>query len=468
MKISNEQLSKLYEEENGKLLLGLSNTRFNQYVEIINNTKAYIEIIKSIPQNLSNLEKAYYIYNKLGILLYENESLVYNHIENIGMYYSTIRDNGIGNCRQMCELYVTMLTMTNTIERFYLTRKPVGVEKVDLRHIDAIIQIDGKLYMTDIIRDTVNMRAGIKNMKFGYIDTEKKRIDEIISFINENSIIGIEQRNTLIEYIKQKQFEKFLIDMSELQKKYDTDLGIEFLKRKIPKIEYALLIKEQIGELTEIPRKAQGDKLSIEYLDRKTNMMRSYKDIGFPFYLKLKKYHYLEEIIDKEFIPQMFDNDSSIRKRYSYANNILPSNMLEENIELDIEIILNFFFKIEPEIDLELCFKYLKYVLERIYETRSYNGKTIDRGWINKNIRFYKMINECDIENNSSLFHLMTLIAVRIEKKGQKYDFFELGGEKKYKRVPYREMIAKLKIEKPKICFKFSDKRKDTLGELEI
>ena len=76
------------------------------------------------------------------------------------------------------------------------------------------------------------MRAGIKNMKFGYIDTEKKRIDEIISFINENSIIGIEQRNTLIEYIKQKQFEKFLIDMSELQKKYDTDLGIEFLKRK--------------------------------------------------------------------------------------------------------------------------------------------------------------------------------------------------------------------------------------------
>ena len=47
MKISNEQLSKLYEEENGKLLLGLSNTRFNQYVEIINNTKAYIEIIDS-------------------------------------------------------------------------------------------------------------------------------------------------------------------------------------------------------------------------------------------------------------------------------------------------------------------------------------------------------------------------------------------------------------------------------------
>ena len=42
MKISNEQLSKLYEEENGKLLLGLSNSRFNQYVEIINNTKGRV------------------------------------------------------------------------------------------------------------------------------------------------------------------------------------------------------------------------------------------------------------------------------------------------------------------------------------------------------------------------------------------------------------------------------------------
>jgi len=125
MNINNEELSKLYEVESGKLLLGLSSSRFNQYVEIINNTKSYRQVIDSIPLDLSNLEKAYYIYNKLGISLYENNSLVYNHIENLSMYYSTIRHNGVGNCRQMSELYVTMLTMSNVIERFYLTRNPV-------------------------------------------------------------------------------------------------------------------------------------------------------------------------------------------------------------------------------------------------------------------------------------------------------------------------------------------------------
>lgn len=468
MKISDKRLNKLYENESNSLLLGLSNSRFNQYVEIINNTKAYREIIKSMPQNLNNLEKAYYIYNKLGILLYENERLVYNHIENVDMYYSTIRDNGVGNCRQMCELYVTMLTMTNTIERFYLTRKPVGVEKIDLRHIDAIIQIDGKLYMTDIIRDKVNMRAGIKNMKFGYIDTEEKRIKEIICFINENNIIGKEQKDTLIEYIKQKKFKNFIIYMEELQKKYGLDFGLEFLKRKIPKIEFASQIKAQIGELTEIPREAGKDKISIEYLDRKTNLMREYVDIGFPYNLKLKKYHYLDDILNEEFIPKMTNNDSGIRRGYSYANNILPSNILEENIELDIDIVLNLFYKIAPKMDVEICFKYLKYVLEKIYATRNYNGRTIDKERINKNIRLYKLINESDIENNRLLFPVKTLIVVRIEKNGQKYIFFELSNEMKYKKVPYREMIEKMKIKKPKICFKFSTKRKNSLEELEI
>ena len=283
MKIDNEELSRLYEEESGKLLLGLNRNRFNQYVQIINNTKSYRQVIDSITPDLSNLEKAYYIYNKLGIQLYENNSLVYNHIENLDMYYSTIRHNGVGNCRQMSELYVTMLTMSNVIERFYLTRKPVGVEELDLRHIDAIIQVDGKLYMTDIIRDTVNMRAGIKNMKFGYIDTAEKRIYELIKFINVNRTIKPDQKNRLIELIKQNKFEEFIICIGELEKEYATDLGLEFLKRKLPKIEFASQIKEQIGELTEIPKSAEDGQISINYLDKKLNLTRSYNDIEFPF-----------------------------------------------------------------------------------------------------------------------------------------------------------------------------------------
>lgn len=470
MKIDNEELSSLYQEESGKLLLGLSTSRFNQYVEIINSTKSFRGVIDSIPPDLSNLEKAYYIYNKLGILLYENNSLVYNHIENLGMYYSTIRHNGIGNCRQMSELYVTMLTMSDVIERFYLTRKPVGVEGLDLRHIDAIIQVDGKLYMTDIIRDTVNMRAGIKNMKFGYIDTVEKRIHELSKFINANKIINLNQKNRLIELIKQKNFEEFIRYFGELETEYATDFGLEFLKRKLPKIEFASQIKEQIGELTEVPKSAEDGQISIDYLDKKLGFTRNYNDIGFPFNIKLGKYHYFEEILDEVFIPQMANNDSCIRRGWSYSNNILPSNSLDENIELDIDIILDFFYKVAPEMDSEICLKYLKYVLWKIYSTRDYNGRTIDKEWINKNIKLYKTIKESVIKNNSDEFPLQTMIVVRkSEVQKKKYIFYKIEDGLKHKKVLYREMIEELKGEKTKICSKFSTtRRKDFVEELEI
>lgn len=470
MKIDNQELSRLYEEENGKLLLGLNSNRFKQYIQIINKTKAYRHVLDSIPPDLSNLEKAYYIYNKLGILLHENNSLVYNHIENLGMYYTTIRHNGVGNCRQMSELYVTMLTMSNVIERFYLTRKPVGVEGLDLRHIDAIIQIDGKLYMTDIIKDTVNMRAGIKNKKFGYIDTVESRMQELIKFINVNRTIKSKQKNRLIELIKQKNFEEFITYFGELEKEYSTDLGMEFLKRKLPKIEFASQIKEQIGEVTEIPESAEDGQISIDYLDRKLGFTRNYNDIGFPFNLKLGKYHYFEEILDEAFIPQMANNDSYIRKGWSYSNNILPSNSLDENIELDVDIILDFFYKVAPEMNSEICLKYLKYVLWNIYSTRDYNGQTIDREWIDRNIKLYKTIKESEIKNSGTTFPLQTMIVVRkSEVQKTKYIFYKIEDGHKHKKVPYREMIEKMQDEKAKVCSKFSTtRRKDIVEELEI
>ena len=120
MDISNSFFKNLYKRESGKLLLDFSDSKRAKYINIIMNTKPYMNIIESIPNDLSNIEKAYYIYTRLGILLYENNSLVYNHINNLGMYYGTIRTNGIGNCRQMSELFVTMLLLSNIIEKFYL------------------------------------------------------------------------------------------------------------------------------------------------------------------------------------------------------------------------------------------------------------------------------------------------------------------------------------------------------------
>lgn len=464
----NNRLIELYKSEEGKLLLAFGDDRFNEYVDIIHNTKEYREIMETIPNDFTNLEKAYYIYNKLGILLHENNSLVYNHMENLNMYYGTIRNGGIGNCRQMSELFVTMLSCADVIENFYLTRKPVGVEQLDLRHIDAIIQIDGNLYMTDIIRDTVNMRAGIKNMKFGYVDTREKRVDELKKYISLNNSLSEEDKEEIILLLDNEQYNDFLAYIENLKNKKGIDLGVEFFRRKLHKIEFSLQIREEIGELTGIPKSEAEGHPSIEYLDKRINNIRNYSNIGFPHNLNIENYHYFEDILTQEIIPKMRQNDSDIRRSWSYSKNIFPDNSLDENLEMDIDILLDVFYTISPEMDSEICLKYLKYAIEKIYSEREY-GSVVDREWINKHIKICKTIDESDIENKKELFPLQTFLVLRKSKpQKEKYVFYRMEEDKKPKKLKYDVIIEEMKTKKSKICSKFSNNRKNAVEEFEL
>ncbi len=406
MKIEDNSLMELYTNEEGRLLLDFSDKRYRIYTNIIMNTKSYRDIITGIPTDLTNLEKVYYVYNKLGIQLYENNSLVYNHINNLSMYYGTIRKNGYGNCRQMSELFVTMLKQAHLIEFSYLTRKQVGVEQIDLRHIDAIIQVDGKLYMTNIIRDTVNMRTGIRNMKFGYVDTNE---------------------------------------------------------------EFASQIQREVGDLTTIPRQASDGELSIEYLDKKIKNVNQYDEIGFPFNISLQKYHYFEDIVEKELIPGMSSGDSYIRRGWSISKNKLFSDSLDESIELDVDIILNFFYRIAPHIDPEICLKYLKTTLEKIYSLREHHKNIVSREWLNNHIRLYQTIGEYDIRVHNKEFPLQTLLVIRKNNPiKEKYVFYKLQNGWNPRKVSYNEMIENMRLNKTQICSKFSLKRTNAIEELEL
>lgn len=428
MKINNNLLMELYMKESGKLLLDFSNDRYREYINIIMNNKSYRKIIENIPDNLTNLEKVYYVYTKLGIRLYENNSLVYNHINNLNMYYGTIRDNGIGNCRQMSELFITMLLQAQIIEKFYLTRKPVGVEQIDLRHIDAIIQVDGKLYMTDIIRDTVNMRAGIRNKKFGYVDTREKRILELKKYIFLNKNISDNKKAEFIKLIDNNKIEELLNSVKKYREEQGIDIGESYLERKIPKLEFASQIQNEIGNLTEISQKASEGKISIEYLDKKIHNIREYPDIGFPFHFSLQEYHYFEDIVENELIPKISSVDSYIRRNWSFSKNKIFGNSLDESIELDIDIILNLFFRIAPEIDSEICLKYLKYSLEKIYNSREDYKNIVNKEWLNNHIKLYKTISEYDIINNNEEFPLQTLLVIRKDSPiNEKYAFYKLS-----------------------------------------
>lgn len=469
MEIKNNLLMKLYMKESGKLLLNFTDDKYREYINIIMNTSSYREILENIPNDLTNIEKAYYVYTKLGVQLHENNSLVYNHINNLNMYYGTIRDNGIGNCRQMSELFVTMLSQAHIIERFYLTRKPVGVEQLDLRHIDAIIKVDGKLYMTDIIRDTVNMRAGIRNTKFGYLDTREKRVLELKKYIYSNKCISDDKKIILIKLIDDADFKELLNFVKIYKEEKGIDIGESYLKRKIPKLEFAYQIKNEIGDLTEIPQRANDGELSIEYLDKKIHNIREYKNIGFPFNFSLQKYHYFEDILDKELIPKILGEDSYIRRGWSFSRNKMFGKSLDESIELDVDIILNAFFKIAPQIDAEICFKYLKYVLEKIYNSREMYKDIVNKEWLNKHIKLYQTITEYDIRKNNEKFPLQTLLVIKKHNPiNEKYVFYKLPNGNEPRKVTYKEMVKTMKQNKTTICSKFSSKRTSAIEELEL
>lgn len=469
MEIKNNSLRQLYMRESGKLLLDFPDNKRKEYINIIMNTKLYRDIIENIPDDLNNIEKAYYVYTKLGVLLYENNSLVYNHINNLSMYYDTIRDNGVGNCRQMSELFVTMLSQAHIIEKFYLTRKPVGVEQLDLRHIDAIIQVDGKLYMTDIIRDTVNMRAGIRNMKFGYVDTREKRVLELKKYILSNKYVSDTEKTELIKLIKNENFKELLNFVKRYRQEKGVDIGVKYLERKIPKLEFVTQIQNEVGNLAEIPQKSDGNGLSIEYLDKKTNNVREYENIGFPFDFSLQEYHYFEDILEKELIPKLYSEDSYIRRGWSFSKNKLYENSLDKSIELDVDIILNFFYKIAPEIDPEICLKYLKYTLEKIYHSREKYNYIVDRDWLSKNIKLYQTIGEYDIRENNEKFPLQTLFVIRKNNPArEKYVFYKVQKGSEPRKVSYEEMSESMKQNETKICSKFSLKRTSAVEELEL
>lgn len=470
MNIINSEIERLYNKEDGKIILEFDEERYKQYINIIENTPQYKSIIDSIPLNLSNLEKAYYVYNKLGRILYENNNLVYNHIENVYMYYGLIRPGGVGNCRQMSELYISMLTYKNIIEGYYLIRKPVGVEDIDLRHIDAILLIDGKKYMTNIIRDTVNIRAGIRNMKFGFTDSKESRIEKLKQIVMNLRIIPQALKNKLIQYLEENKFEEFINTIITYENENKLDIGSKYFKNKIPKIEYMAQVESQIGEFQQIPIKYNKSYISIEELDERINHINNFEDIGFPFNLNASKYRYLEDVIKYELIPKMVQKESSLRVGWSFANNVLSKDTINENLELDIGIIIDFLSRISPELDSELGVKYIKLIISELYKQR-YKMMDIDfEDWSRKNIKVYKTILDSDLTKEE--LQLKTFLVIRKFKDDshdKRYIFYEFENDKnKFIKQEYQDVTSSIGIKKAKICSKFSKYRKDFLEELEI
>ena len=132
----------------------LLNRPKNTYEELIHDEEIQ-NILCNMPHNLSKMEKAYYIYIELGKILKESpEYRLINFEDKKELYNSKINNRYYGICLSMAELYINVL-------------KKVGISAdlskmhphSEIGHIDAILNINGKHYITNLIGDLSRIKT---------------------------------------------------------------------------------------------------------------------------------------------------------------------------------------------------------------------------------------------------------------------------------------------------------------------
>ena len=128
----------------------------NLYNDLIKNEKID-NIINNMPQDLSELEKAYYIYLELGKIINESQQFVltdskgkFNH------YNDTINDEYSGICKSISELYVSILNDKRIgIDADLVKKYPES----PITHVDTVLKIDGKNYIVNLISDLSRIKS---------------------------------------------------------------------------------------------------------------------------------------------------------------------------------------------------------------------------------------------------------------------------------------------------------------------
>ena len=212
-----------------KIINKLKNKKQNQilldspkgiYKNLINSSDID-SIINKMPKNLSKIEKAYYVYLELGKILSENPEFVFNNREEKERSYNDVIDSKYyGICKSISELYVSILKDKRIgISADLVKEYPENT----LTHIDAILKIDGKNYIANLISDLSRIKTSRRVNNFGY-DLSRYVQDPIIKEENEFYLKRLEQHYGKIDSLTREDIEKL-----------DKKLGYSFFVPKISK-----------------------------------------------------------------------------------------------------------------------------------------------------------------------------------------------------------------------------------------
>ena len=289
-------INKLKNKKQNQLLL---DSPKNLYTNLINSSEIDT-IINNMPQNISQIEKAYYIYLELGKIVSESPQFVFTNREGKERHYNDVIDSKYyGICKSISELYVSILRDKRIGISADLVKK---YPESPITHIDTILKIDGKNYITNLISDLSRIKTSRRVNSFCF-DLSRPVNVPILKEENESYLKRLELYYGKIDSLTRRDIEKL-----------DKKLGYSFFIPKISKEDERGLYTEDTIEL--LKKDMNNPELFKKYVLHN-------KDVSEEELLKYKLDYIFENINKLTYYKGIMNYLENIRYYLYVAKNIL-------------------------------------------------------------------------------------------------------------------------------------------------
>ena len=279
-----------------------------KYKDLVTSDKIE-SLINNMPEVLSEMEKAYYIYMGLGKIVSENPEFVFTDRAGKEAHYNDQMDTEFyGICKSISELYVSVLKDERIGIKAELVKKSPNSP---ITHVDTVLKVDGKYYIANLISDLSKIKSSRRIDSFG---AGLERFDR-----------NPKMKEDYEEYVKklEKRFGKFATLTREQREEMDAKLGYSYLP---------LVSKDESNELS---KRGLYTEDVIELLRKDMKNPESFKkyvlhdkDVPKEEYLKYKLKYIFDNINKYTDYTADMNYLENIRYYIYVAKKLLPSDEL--------------------------------------------------------------------------------------------------------------------------------------------
>lgn len=312
-------ISHFYNRSN--LLLHLPKGKYRNLIK----SSRINDIINNMPNNLSLIEKAYYLYLELGKIISENPRFVFSDWDYKNIHYNDNMDNRYyGICKSISELYVSILRDKRIGIYADLVKK---YPNISMTHIDVILKIDGKNYIVNLISDLSRIKTSRRVNSFCFdltMQGEKKYLERLEDYYGK---IDSLQREDIEKLDKKLGYSFFIPRYTEENERgiYNDDT-IELLRQDMNN---PVLFKEYILNNEEVSDE-ELLKYKLDYIFENIDNLTSFNS-DMSYLENIRYYFYIaKKILSKEEISRIQSYVAIIGDDFSNIISILKVKLHQE------------------------------------------------------------------------------------------------------------------------------------------